>query len=45
MYKWKDEIIGGEAYQSMRKHESSSLTEERDAQREEVNRLSQELRR
>ncbi|EHE6023251.1 transposase, partial [Salmonella enterica] len=38
LYKWKDEIIGDEAYQSMRKHEKPSLTEERDALREEVNR-------
>lgn len=41
LYKWKDEIIGDEAYQSMRKHEKPSLTE----QREEVNRLNQEIRR
>ncbi|HAE2415462.1 TPA_asm: transposase, partial [Salmonella enterica subsp. enterica serovar Newport] len=40
LYKWKDEIIGDEAYQSMRKHEKPSLTEERDALREEVNRLN-----
>lgn len=45
LYKWKDEIIGDEAYQSMRKHEKPSLTEECDALREEVNRLNQELRR
>lgn len=41
LYKWKDEIIGDEAYQSMRKHEKPSLTEERDALREEVYRLNQ----
>jgi transposase-like protein len=45
LYKWKDEIIGDEAYQSMRKHEKPSLTEECDALREEVNRLNQEIRR
>lgn len=45
LYKWKDEIIGDEAYQSMRKHEKPSLTEERDALREEVNRLNQAIRR
>lgn len=45
LYKWKDEIIGDEAYQSMRKHEKPSLTEERDELREEVNRLNQEIRR
>ena len=45
LYKWKDEIIGDEAYRSMRKHEKPSLTEERDTLREEVNRLNQEIRR
>lgn len=45
LYKWKDEIIGDEAYQSMCKHEKPSLTEKRDALREEVNRLNQEIRR
>ncbi|HDL7647738.1 TPA: IS3 family transposase, partial [Yersinia enterocolitica] len=45
LYKWKDEIIGDEVYQSMRKHEKPSLTEERDTLREEVNRLNQEIRR
>lgn len=45
LYKWKDEIIGDEAYQSMCKHEKPSLTEERDTLREEVNRLNQEIRR
>ncbi|TQS69433.1 hypothetical protein DSB75_02345, partial [Salmonella enterica subsp. enterica serovar Typhimurium] len=43
--KWKDEIIGDEAYHSMRKHEKPSLTEERDALREEVNRLRTYLNR
>ena len=37
LYKWKDEIISDEAYQSMRKQEKPSLTEERDALREEIN--------
>lgn len=45
LYKWKDEIIGHEAYQNMRKHRAPSPAEERDALREEVARLNQEIRR
>lgn len=33
LYKWKDEIIGDEAYQNMRKHRAPSPAEERDALR------------
>ncbi|GCN50876.1 putative phage protein [Escherichia coli] len=36
LYKWKDEIIGNSAYQTMRKHNAPSLEAERDALREEV---------
>ncbi len=43
LYKWKDEIIGNSAYQTMRKHNEPSLEAERDALREEVARLNQEL--
>ncbi|MFS3364123.1 transposase [Escherichia coli] len=45
LYKWKDEIIGNSAYQTMRKHNEPSLEAERDALREEVARLNQEIRR
>ena len=45
LYKWKDEIIGNSAYQTMRKHNAPSLEAERDALREEVARLNQEIRR
>ncbi|EBS5765058.1 IS3 family transposase [Salmonella enterica subsp. enterica serovar Enteritidis] len=45
LYKWKDEIIGDEAYQNMRKHRELSPSEERDALLEEVARLNQEIRR
>lgn len=45
LYKWKDEIIGNEAYQAMRKHKAPSLEEERDALSEEIARLNQEIRR
>ncbi|MGM3192951.1 IS3 family transposase [Dickeya dadantii subsp. dieffenbachiae] len=45
LYKWKDEIIGDEAYQNMRKHKEPSPAEERDALREEVARLNQEIHR
>lgn len=31
LYKWKDEIIGNSAYQTMRKHNEPSLGAERDA--------------
>ncbi|MBC6555500.1 hypothetical protein GW721_05810 [Citrobacter braakii] len=41
LYKWKDEFICDEAYQSMQ----LSLTKERDALREEGNRLNQDIRR
>ncbi len=44
LYKWKDEIIGNSAYQTMRKHNEPSLEAERDALREEVARLNQEIR-
>ncbi|EOT1358718.1 TPA: hypothetical protein ACHID3_004273 [Escherichia coli] len=33
LYKWKDEIIGNSAYQTMRKHNEPSLEAERDALR------------
>ncbi|WP_420802273.1 hypothetical protein [Trabulsiella odontotermitis] len=33
LYKWKDQIIGDESYQTMRKHEKPSLTEESDTSR------------
>ncbi len=45
LYKWKDKIIGNSAYQTMRKHNEPSLEAERDALREEVARLNQEIRR
>lgn len=45
LYKWKDEIIGNSAYQTMRKHKEPSLEAERDALREDVARLNQEIRR
>lgn len=45
LYKWKDEIIGNSAYQTMRKHNALPLEAERDALREEVARLNQEIRR
>ncbi|EGB40124.1 transposase [Escherichia coli] len=45
LYKWKDEIIGNSAYQTMRKHNEPSLEAERDALQEEVARLNQEIRR
>lgn len=45
LYKWKDEIIGNSAYQTVRKHNEPSLEAERDALREEVARLNQEIRR
>lgn len=45
LYKWKDEIIGNSAYQTMRKHNEPSLEAERDALWEEVARLNQEIRR
>ena len=40
-----DKIIGNSAYQTMRKHNEPSLEAERDALREEVARLNQEIRR
>ena len=40
LYKWKDEIIGNSAYQTMRKHNEPSLEAERDELREEVARLT-----
>nr|ULG19938.1 transposase [Yersinia frederiksenii] len=45
LYKWKDEIIGDEAYQNMRKHREPSPAKEREALREEVARLNQEIHR
>lgn len=45
LYKWKDEIIGNEAYQNMRQHRDPSPAQERDALREEVAQLNQEIRR
>lgn len=45
LYKWKDEITGNSAYQTMRKHNVASLEEERDALQGEVARLNQEIRR
>lgn len=45
LYKWKNEIIGDEAYQNMRKHRDPSPSEERDALREEVAPLNQQIRR
>lgn len=44
LYKWKDEIIGNSAYQTIRKHNEPSQEAERDALREEVARLNQEIR-
>ena len=44
LYKWKDEIIGNSAYQTMHKHNDPSLEAERDALRGEVARLNQEIR-
>ncbi len=45
LYKWKDEIIGNEVYQNIRQHRDPSPAQERDALREEVARLNQEIRR
>lgn len=45
LYKWKDEIIGNRACQTVRKHNKLSLEAERDALREEVDRLNQEILR
>lgn len=43
LYKWKDEIIGNSAYQTMRKHKEPSLEAECDTLREKVARLNQEI--
>lgn len=45
LYKWKDEAIGDEAYQSMRKNDESPLIQERDALREELAQLTQAVKR
>lgn len=45
LYKWKDEAIGGETYQSMQKKDAPSLIQERDALREELARLTQAVKR
>lgn len=45
LYKWKDEVIGDEAYQAMRKQSEPSVKEERDALLQEVERLNQQIRR
>lgn len=45
LYKWKDEIIGNGAYQAMRKNKAPSPEEERDALREAIARLNQEIQR
>ena len=44
LYKWKDEVIGDEAYSGMRKHSIPSADEEIDALRSERNKLLQEIR-
>lgn len=36
LYKWRDEIIGNRAYQTMRKHKEPSLEAKRDALWEEI---------
>lgn len=43
LYKWKDEIIGDEAYRTMRKRSQTSADEELDALRSERDRLRQEI--
>ncbi|HCM4479886.1 TPA: IS3 family transposase [Salmonella enterica subsp. enterica serovar Java] len=45
LYKWKDEAIGDETYLSMRKNDDPSFIQERDALREELARLTQEVKR
>lgn len=45
LYKWKDEAIGDETYQSMRKNDAPSLIQERDALREELARLTLAVKR
>ena len=45
LYKWKDEIIGNEAYQNMCQHRDPFSAQERGALWEEVARLNQEIRR
>lgn len=44
LYKWKDEIIGDEAYSGMRKRSIPSADEEMDALRSERDKLLQEIR-
>ncbi|MCE1543065.1 IS3 family transposase [Enterobacter hormaechei] len=45
LYKWKNELIGDEAYRSMRKNKDPSFQEERDTLLDEVARLQQQIRR
>ncbi|WP_250981549.1 IS3 family transposase [Rahnella sp. CG8] len=45
LYKWKDELLGGEAYQNMRKRNESPPEDERDALLDEVAKLKQQIRR
>lgn len=44
-YKWKDELLGDEAYQNMRKGNESPPEDERDALLDEVAKLKQQIRR
>ena len=43
LYKWKDELVGDEAYRSMRKRKIPPETEDIDALRNERDRLRQEI--
>lgn len=43
LYKWKDELVGDEAYRSMRKPKTASETEDIDKLRNERDRLRQEI--
>ncbi|WP_413730901.1 transposase [Sodalis sp. RH22] len=45
LYKWKDEMLGDEAYQSMRKRNVASPEDTRDALFDEITQLKQQVQR